>query len=73
MTANTQIKSVIERVERLLEEKKAIQDDISDIYKEAKGNGLDVKVLRRIVRDRKRSPAEVQEEEALYELYQTQI
>jgi uncharacterized protein (UPF0335 family) len=53
--AKDQLKSIIERVERLEEEKKAIADDIRDIYAESKGNGYDVKALRTIVRMRQRS------------------
>ncbi len=51
--AKDQLKSVIERVEQLEEEKKTISDDIRDVYAEAKGNGFDVKALRTIVRLRK--------------------
>ena len=51
--AKDQLKSVIERVERLEEEKKTISDDIRDVYSEAKGNGYDVKALRRVVRMRR--------------------
>ena len=48
--AKDQLKAIIERIERLEEEKKTISDDIRDVYGEAKGNGFDVKVLRTIVR-----------------------
>ena len=51
--AKDQLKAIIERIERLEEEKKTISDDIRDVYAEAKGNGFDVKVLRTIVRMRK--------------------
>jgi uncharacterized protein (UPF0335 family) len=64
-----QLKAVIERVERLEEEKKTISDDISDIYKEAKGNGYDVKALRTIVRMRKQDAGERSEQEAILETY----
>jgi len=67
--AKDQIKSIIERVERLEEEKKGLGDDIRDIYAEAKGNGLDVKALRTIVRMRKQDPSERQEQEAILEIY----
>lgn len=63
------IKSIIERVERMEEEKKTIADDIRDIYAEAKGNGLDVKALRTIVRMRKQDTSERQEQEAILETY----
>lgn len=67
--AKDQIKSIIERVERLEAEKKVLADDIRDIYAEAKGNGLDVKALRTIVRMRQQDPAERQEREAILEIY----
>ena len=64
-----QLKSIIERIERLEEEKKATSDDIRDVYTEAKGNGYDVKALRTIVRMRKQDPNERAEEETLLETY----
>ena len=67
--AKDQLKSVIERVERLEEEKKTISDDIRDVYAESKGNGFDVKALRAIVRMRKQDPNERQEEETILETY----
>lgn len=63
------IKSVIERVERLEEDKKGISEDIRDIYKEAGGNGLDVKALRTIVRMRKQDASERAEQEAILDTY----
>jgi uncharacterized protein (UPF0335 family) len=67
--AADQIKSIIERVERLEEEKAALAGDIREIYAEAKGNGFDVKVLRQIVRIRKQDASERQEQEAILDLY----
>jgi uncharacterized protein (UPF0335 family) len=64
-----QLKAFIERVERLEEEKKAIADDIRDVYAEAKGSGFDVKALRAIVRLRKQDPDERKEQEAILETY----
>ena len=64
-----QLRSLIERIERLEEEKKAIADDIKDVYGEAKSNGFDTKVLRQVVRIRKQDQAERQEQEALLDLY----
>jgi uncharacterized protein (UPF0335 family) len=64
-----QLRSVIERIERLEEEKKTISDDIRDIYAEAKGNGYDVKALRTIVRMRKQDANERQEQETILETY----
>jgi uncharacterized protein (UPF0335 family) len=51
--AKDQLKAIVERIERLEEEKKTISDDIRDVYSEAKGNGYDVKALRRVVRMRR--------------------
>jgi uncharacterized protein (UPF0335 family) len=67
--AKDQLKSIIERIERLEEEKKAISDDIRDVYAESKGNGFDVKALRMIVRMRKQDPNERQEQETILETY----
>jgi uncharacterized protein (UPF0335 family) len=64
-----QLKAFIERIERLEEEKKAIGDDIRDVYAEAKGTGFDVKALRAIVRMRKQDTNERKEQEALIETY----
>ena len=64
-----QLKAVIERIERLEEEKKTISDDIKDVYSEAKGNGFDVKALRTIVRMRKQDANERAEQETLLETY----
>ena len=67
--AGTQLRSFIERIERLEEEKKTIADDIRDVYAEAKGNGFDTKVMRQVIRIRKKDVAERQEEEAILDLY----
>ena len=64
-----QLKSIIERIEKLEEEKKATSDDIRDVYAEAKGNGFDVKALRTIVRLRKLDTDERREQEAVLETY----
>ena len=67
--AKDQLKAIVERIERLEEEKKTISDDIRDVYGEAKGNGYDVKALRTIVRMRKQDVDERKEEEAVLETY----
>jgi uncharacterized protein (UPF0335 family) len=67
--AGDQLKSIVERIERLEEEKKTIADDIKEVYAEAKGNGYDVKVLRKVVALRKRDLEERKEEEAILDLY----
>lgn len=61
--------SIVERIERLHEERKALASDISDIFKEAKSAGFDVKVLRALIRVRAQEPAEVEEAETLLDLY----
>jgi uncharacterized protein (UPF0335 family) len=67
--AADQIKSIVERVERLEEEKKALSEDIRDVYTEAKGVGFDVKALRTIVRMRKQDANERAEQDAILETY----
>lgn len=64
-----QIKAIVERIERLEEEKKTISDDVRDIYKEAGGNGYDVKALRTIIRMRKQDPNDRAEQETILETY----
>jgi uncharacterized protein (UPF0335 family) len=63
------LRSLIERIERLEEEKKALSSDIKDIYAEAKSAGFDVKVIRQLIRLRKQEPAEVEEQETLLDVY----
>jgi uncharacterized protein (UPF0335 family) len=67
--AKDQLKAIIERIERLEEERKTISDDVRDIYAEAKGNGFDVKALRSIVRMRKQDPNERAKSETILETY----
>jgi uncharacterized protein (UPF0335 family) len=67
--AREQLRSIIERVERLEEEKAAIASDIRDVFAEAKGNGYDVKALRTIVRLRKQDANERAEAETILETY----
>ena len=71
--AKDQLKSIIERVERLEEDKAAIASDIKDVYAEAKGNGYDVKALRAIVRYRKEDAQDRAEREAIFETYLTAL
>ena len=67
--AKDQLKAIVERIERLEEEKKGIADDIKDVYAEAKGNGYDVKALRAIIRLRKQDKQEREEHEAILDTY----
>ena len=68
-TAQKQLRQLVEQIERLEEEKKQIASDVRDKYLEAKAVGFDVKVLRQIVRLRKKSQEERQEEETVLEVY----
>ncbi|WP_215767207.1 MULTISPECIES: DUF2312 domain-containing protein [Gluconobacter] len=67
--AAERLRSIIERVERLEEERKALSGDIKDIFAEARSAGFDVKVIRMIIRLRKQEPAEVEAQETLLEIY----
>jgi uncharacterized protein (UPF0335 family) len=67
--AANQLKSLVKRIERLEEEKKTIAEDIKEVYAEAKSNGYDAKVLRKVVAIRKRDLRERREEEAILDLY----
>jgi len=67
--APDRLRSIVERIERLEEERKALASDIKDIFAEAKSAGFDVKVIRQILRIRRQEPAEVEEQETLLDLY----
>ncbi|NBN78713.1 DUF2312 domain-containing protein [Microvirga tunisiensis] len=71
--AGDQLRAFIERIERLEEEKKTVAEEIKDIYGEAKGNGFDPKILRKVISLRKKQPHERQEEEAILDLYMTAL
>ena len=71
--AGDRLRSFIERIERLEEEKAALTADLREIYAEAKGGGFDTKVMRQIVRLRKMDAAQRQEQEALLDLYKQAI
>ena len=68
-SAQGKLKSLIERIERLEEDKAAVSADLKEVYAETKGEGFDVKIVRKVVRLRKQDAAKRQEEEALIELY----
>ena len=72
-TAQTRLKTIVERIERLEEDKAAVAADIKEVFAEAKGEGFDVKILRKVVRLRKQDKAKRQEEEALLDLYLSAI
>jgi uncharacterized protein (UPF0335 family) len=67
--AKDQLKAIVERIEHLEEEKKALAGDIRDVYAEAKGNGYDVTALRTVIRLRKQDKHERAEQEAILETY----
>lgn len=67
--AQSQLKSIIERVERLDQEKAEVTEQIKEVYSEAKGSGFDPKIIRKVVRLRKQDRARRQEEEAIMDLY----
>lgn len=67
--AADELKTFVERIERLEEEKSTIQDDIKDVYAEAKGTGFDVKILREVIRIRRQDKAEREEREAVLDMY----
>jgi uncharacterized protein (UPF0335 family) len=67
--AQDQLRAFVERIERMEEEKRAIADDIKEIYAEAKGNGFDTNVLRQVIKIRKQDRSERLEQEAILELY----
>ena len=71
--AGERLKSFIERIERLEEEKRTLAEDIKEVYAEAKGTGFDTKIIRQIIRIRKRDQDELDEEETLLDLYKRAI
>lgn len=67
--AHGQLKSIVERIERLEEEKKTIAGDIKEVYAEAKANGFDTKILRKVISLRKKEAAEREEEQSMLDVY----
>ena len=67
--ASKQLRAYIERVERLHEERKALGDDVADVYREAKGTGFDVKAMKTVIRLRGQDPDKRREQEAIVETY----
>ena len=68
-TTQDQLRSYIERLERLLEEKKSISEDIKEVFGEAKGNGYNPKVMKKIIQIRAANPSETEELEAILDIY----
>lgn len=67
--AADRLRSLVERIERLEEERKAIGQDIKDIYLEAKSAGFDIKALRQLIRQRRQDAAELEEQETILDVY----
>jgi uncharacterized protein (UPF0335 family) len=67
--AKGQLRTLVERIERLEEEKRTIAADIKEVYAEAKGNGFDTKILRKVISIRKKDRHEREEEEAMLDIY----
>lgn len=70
---NGQLASIVSRIERLEAERKALADDVKEIYQEAKSGGFEVKVVRRLIRERRQDEAEREEIEALLEVYRNAL
>ena len=73
MTTNNQIAAIVQRIEKMEDEKAAISLDISEIYKEAKGNGFDVKILRKVIAERKKPQHERDQAKTVFDLYMSAI
>ncbi len=71
--AKDQLKALVERVERLEEEKTALSGDIREVYAEAKGHGFDTKIVRQVVRLRKMDSSQREEQDALLDLYMSAL
>lgn len=71
--AQDHLRAFVERIERLEEEKRALADDIKEVFAEAKGNGFDTRVLRQIIRIRKQDANERAEQEAILDLYMSAL
>jgi uncharacterized protein (UPF0335 family) len=67
--AGDRLKSFVERIERLEEEKKALANDIKEVYAEAKGTGFDIKIMRQIIRMRRMDKDDLDEQETLLDVY----
>ena len=73
MSTNNQIAAIVQRIEKMEDEKAAISLDISEIYKEAKGNGFDVKILRKVIAERKKPQHERDQAQTVFDLYMSAV
>ena len=71
--AEGQLKSLVERIERLEEEKRALSGDLKEVYAEAKGHGFDTKILRKVVALRRKDAVEREEEDTMVTLYMSAL
>jgi uncharacterized protein (UPF0335 family) len=71
--AEGQLKSLVERIERLEEEKRALSGDLKEVYAEAKGHGFDTKILRKVVALRRKDAVEREEEDSMVTLYMSAL
>ena len=71
--ASARLRSLVDRIERLEEERKALGSDIKDIYAEAKSAGFDVKVLRQLIALRRKEPAEAEEQATMLDVYKVAL
>lgn len=71
--ADGQLKALVSRIENLEEEKRTIADDIKEVYAEAKGSGFDTKILRKIISRRRKTRDEIDNEEAMVDLYESSL
>ncbi len=72
-TGAMKLKSLVERIERLNEDKAAVTEDLKEVYAESKGEGFDTKILRKVIRLRAQDAATRAEEEALIDLYMSAV
>jgi uncharacterized protein (UPF0335 family) len=70
---NNQLQAVVERIEKLEDERAILAEDIKDVYLEAKGNGFDPKIIKKLIAFRKKDPSKVAEEEALLDTYKAAL
>lgn len=71
--AGERLKSFVERIEKLEQDREAVNEDVGEVYSEAKGTGFDIKQIRRLVRERKMDAEKRREAEEIYELYKSAL
>lgn len=71
--SQSQLRAIVERIERMHEERQNLADDLKEIYAEAKGNGFDVPTIKAVVKARSQDPNEASERQAIFDLYMTAL